>query len=662
MTSRIGSIIIEGVSPEVDGGRHPVKRVVGESLTVEADIFKEGHDVLVAVVRFRQLTPKGQATGWSERAMKALGNDRWQATFPLPRNGRYAYTVEAWPDLFATWVSELQRKVAVGRDVKSELLEGAQLLQGAAERARKVLASDAQRLLDAAGVLGQGPSPETVAAATDPALLALASRYADRSIGAKAEREYEVFVDRERGQYGSWYEFFPRSTSGDGKRHGTFRDAEKFLPYVQELGFDVVYLPPIHPIGKTARKGKNNSLTPKPGEPGSPWAIGGAEGGHKAVHPELGTLADFERFVGVAAEHGIEVALDLAYQCSPDHPYVREHPEWFQHRPDGTIKTAENPPKRYEDIVNFDWLGPAREALWEELRSVVLFWVERGVRIFRVDNPHTKPISFWEWMIRSVQDAHPDVVFLSEAFTRPKVMRRLAKIGFTQSYTYFTWRNQKQEMEEYLAELTTSPVGEYMRGNLWPNTPDILPEILQRGGPPAFRIRAALAATLSSVWGMYSSFELCEGRPLKGEEYLDSEKYELKAWDWDRPGNIRELVAALNRIRRDNRAFQHYRALEFHRADNDRVLFYSRRSPDGASQVLVAVSMDPYAPQEAVLHVPLERLGIDPEATYEVTELLSGQGALWQGPSAHVQLTPDKPVAIWRVERFERRESSFDYY
>ncbi|MCI0572476.1 MAG: alpha-1,4-glucan--maltose-1-phosphate maltosyltransferase [Myxococcaceae bacterium] len=660
MSARTGSIIIEGVSPEIDAGRHPVKRVVGESLTVEADVFKEGHDVLAAVVRYRQLTP--QSTEWQERAMKPLGNDRWQATFALPRNGRYAYTVEAWPDLFATWVSELKRKVDAGRDVHSELLEGAVLLEQTAARARPVLASDAQRLEAAAAVLKQGPSVEVTAAALDAGLTALASRYPDRTLVARHERELEVFVDRERGQYGSWYEFFPRSASGDPHRHGTFADAERMLPYIRDMGFDVVYLPPIHPIGRTARKGKNNSLSAGPEEPGSPWAIGAAEGGHKAVHPRLGTLEDFQRFVQRAAEHGIDVALDIAFQCSPDHPYVKEHPEWFHHRPDGTIKTAENPPKRYEDIVNFDWLGPARESLWHELESVILFWVERGVRIFRVDNPHTKPIPFWEWLIRRVQDVFPDVVFLSEAFTRPKVMKRLAKVGFTQSYTYFTWRVFKQELEEYLTELTTPPVADSMRGNLWPNTPDILPELLQRGGPPAFRIRGALAATLSSVWGMYSGFELCEGRALKGEEYLDSEKYELKAWDWDRPGNIRDFIASLNRIRRENRAFQLYKSLAFHRADSDRVLFYSRRTPDGTNQVLVALSLDPYEAQEAVLHVPLSHLGLPQDETYQVQELLSGGSALWRGGSAHVKLTPERPVAIWCVERFLRRESGFDYY
>jgi starch synthase (maltosyl-transferring) len=382
------------------------------------------------------------------------------------------------------------------------------------------------------------------------------------------------------------------------------------------------------------------------------------------VNPLLGTLEDFRSFVKAANGLGIEIALDIAFQCSPDHPYVKEHPEWFQHRPDGTIKTAENPPKRYEDIVNFDWLGPGRSTLWPELKSVVLHWVEQGVRIFRVDNPHTKPLQFWAWLIREVQTVHPDTVFLSEAFTRPKVMKHLAKAGFQQSYTYFTWRNFKQEMEEYLEELTSPPVSDYMRGNLWPNTPDILPEFLQRSGPGGFRLRAAMAATLSSVWGMYCGYELCEGTPVKPgkEEYLDSEKYELKAWDLDRPGNIRDYISRLNAIRREHRAFQLYSNLRFFPSENEQVMFYMKRTPDGSSQVLVAVSFDPFQPQESVLHLPLAELGIHPDETYQVHELMTDQRSLWQGPTAHVRLTPEQPAAIWAVYRFRRSEQAFDYY
>jgi starch synthase (maltosyl-transferring) len=433
---------------------------------------------------------------------------------------------------------------------------------------------------------------------------------------------------------------------------------------VKGLGFDIIYLPPIHPIGRTARKGKNNSLSAGPQDVGSPWAIGAAEGGHKAVHPALGTLEDFKRFREKAEGMGMEIALDLAFQCAPDHPYVKEHPEWFLHRPDGTIKTAENPPKRYEDIVNFDWMGPGRETLWAELRSVVLHWVEHGVRIFRVDNPHTKPIQFWAWLIREVQEKYPDVVFLSEAFTRPKVMRALAKVGFSQSYTYFTWRNFKHELEDYLKELTQSPSAEYMRGNLWPNTPDILPEMLQRSGCAGFRIRVALAATLSSAYGIYCGYELCEGRGLAPgkEEYLDSEKYQLVAWDLDRPGNIKDFIARLNALRHEHAALQGYKNLRFHFCDNDRVLFYSKRSEDGASQMLFCVSLDPHEPQETLIEVPLELLGLAPDETYQVHELMGDTRHFWQGPSAQVQLTPDQPAAIWAVYRFHRRENEFDYF
>jgi starch synthase (maltosyl-transferring) len=662
--ARQGSILIENVQPQIDCGRYPVKRAAGEAVRVTADVLKEGHDELAVVLRWQKVGPKTAEA--REMAMRPLGNDAWEGQFPVYENGLYSFQVEAWPDAFRTWAHELSRKVEAGREVSSELLEGAQLLRAAAERAAAAgpaAAFDAERLREGEKALLSGQSPAALSRALDPRLAEAASRYPDRGVATRSDRELRVFAERKRAIFSAWYELFPRSAAREPGRHGTFADAERMLPYVQELGFDVVYLPPIHPIGRTARKGKNNALGAAPDDVGSPWAIGGPEGGHKAVHPQLGTLADFRRFVKSAAERGIEVALDIAFQCSPDHPYVKEHPEWFQRRPDGTIKTAENPPKRYEDIVNFDWMGPARESLWAELRSVFLHWIEQGVRIFRVDNPHTKPLPFWEWVIAEVKGRHPDAIFLSEAFTRPKMMKALAKAGFDQSYTYFTWRNFKHEIEEYLKELTQGPTAEYMLGNLWPNTPDILPEQLQQGGRPAFLSRAALAATLSSSWGIYSGFELCEDRALPGkEEYLDSEKYQLVQRDFDRPGNIRPWIAALNRIRNEHPALQQYRNLRFHKADNDRVIFYSKMSEDRTSQILVAVSLDPFAPQEAILEVPLFELGIQPDEAYQVHELLSDERALWQGPTAQVRLTLDKPAAIWSVLRFRRTEQGFDYY
>ncbi len=660
MPERRGSTIIENVRPQIECGRYPVKRVAGEPVRVTADVFKEGHDDLAAVVRWRRLTP--DPTEPREVPMRFCGNDAWEAELPLAASGLYAFTVEAWPDSFRTWVHELQRKVEVGRQVSSELLEGAALLDACAARAEAAGArGDAERLRAGHKALLAGESPASLTAAFDPGLVAAASRHADRTVATRVDRELRIFAGRARAVFSAWYELFPRSASGDPKRHGTFRDAEKLLPYVAGLGFDVVYLPPIHPIGRTARKGKNNAITAAPEDVGSPWAIGGPEGGHTSIHPQLGTLEDFRRFVDAASDLGLEVALDLAFQCSPDHPYVREHPEWFQRRPDGTIKTAENPPKRYEDIVNFDWMGPARDALWAELKSVVLHWIAQGVRIFRVDNPHTKPLPFWEWLLGEVHARHPDAIFLSEAFTRPKVMKALARAGFDQSYTYFTWRNFKQEIEEYLTELTQGPAADFMIGNLWPNTPDILPEVLVAGGRPAFLIRAALAATLSSSWGIYSGFELCENRALPGkEEYLDSEKYQLVARDFGKEGNIEAFVAALNGARREHRALQTYRSLRFHRADNDRVLFYSKATDE--SLVLAAVSLDPYAPQEAILHVPLDRLGIPEDETYQVHDLLSGERALWQGSTSLVRLSPEKPAALWSVLRFRRSEQGFDYY
>jgi starch synthase (maltosyl-transferring) len=658
MSQGAGSIIIENVQPQLEGGRYPVKRAAGERVRVSADVFKEGHDELVVVARYRQLTPRTDEP--REVRLQPLGNDAWAGEFPIPLNGLYGFVIEAWPDQVRTWADELRRKVEAGREVQSELLEGAVLLRAAGQRAASAAkAADGARLRDLAAAL---QTSDAIATALDPSLAELAGRYPDRSIATRLPKELHIFAERRRAISSAWYELFPRS-AGPAFVHGTFKDVEARLPYVQSLGFDVVYLPPIHPIGRTARKGKNNSLTAAPGDVGSPWAIGAAEGGHKAIHPELGTMADFKHLLAEAKKHGIEIAIDIAFQCSPDHPYVKEHPEWFNRRPDGTIKTAENPPKRYEDIVNFDFMGPGRETLWAELLSVFQAWIDAGVTIFRVDNPHTKPIPFWEWVTGQVHARHPGVIFLSEAFTRPKVMKALAKAGFNQSYTYFTWRNFKGEMEEYLRELTQGPAADSMIGNLWPNTPDILPEQLQEAGRPAFLLRAALAATLSSSWGIYSGFELCENRGLPGkEEYADSEKYQLVHRDFDAPGNIGSFIAALNRIRKQNPALQQYRNLRFHHCDNDHVLFYSKATEDRTNQLLIAVSMDPYAPQEATLALPLNDLGVQPGETIQAHELLSDQRSLWQGPAARVQLTPETPAVIFSIQRFQRSEQGFDYY
>ncbi|MGZ6130483.1 MAG: alpha-1,4-glucan--maltose-1-phosphate maltosyltransferase [Myxococcaceae bacterium] len=654
-------MVIEAVTPELDGGRSAVKRIAGEPLHVEADVFKEGHDVLAAVVWWRQISPTSDAGPWRAVPMHLLGNDRWAADVTLGPPGRVVFTVEAWPDLYRSWVSELERKVAVGRDVRSELLEGAALLRGCAARAEAAHAShDAQLLEEAAGAL-EGPPMQGIDRATEVRVVEAATRYPDRSIGRRDPLERPVLVERERARSGAWYELFPRSAA-HGERHGTFQDAEALLPEAERLGFDVVYLPPIHPIGRTARKGKNNAAKAEPDDVGSPWAIGAREGGHTAVHPELGTLEDFRRFVGRAAEHGLEVALDLAFQVSPDHPWVSEHPEWFQHRPDGTIKTAENPPKRYDDIVNFDILGPGRSTLWPALRDVVLFWLERGVRIFRVDNPHTKPLLFWEWLLREVRERDPGVVFLSEAFTRPKLMRALAKLGFSQSYTYFTWRNHKRELTEYFQELRRPEWADALRPNLWPNTPDILPELLQRGGPPAFRIRVALAATLGASYGIYSGYEFCDAAVLKGEEYRDSEKYQLVDWRTRRSGDIREWIRRLNEIRHAEPALQRDEGLHFLECDDPQVLFYGKRIEDGSSQVLVAVSLDPYRTHTAELQLPLERYGLGGREVVEVEERLGGERQLWRGHTTTVTLTPELPAAVWTVRAPARTEQAFDYF
>jgi len=639
------TVVIENIEPVVDGGRYPVKREVGMVLEVTADIFKEGHDVLRAFLKYR----RADESTWRETPMRFVDNDRWAGAFTPTDNARYLYTIEAVADAFASWLADFAKRVDAGQDVASELKEGAALVRGAAGRAT---GQDAATLAAwAARIEGAPGQPAAISVAQDPALATLMERHLDRTDATWSEREYELVVDRERARFAAWYEFFPRS--GVAGRHGTFRDAESQLQRAAAMGFDVVYLPPIHPIGRAHRKGRNNSLTSQPGEPGSPWAIGGVEGRHDAVHPDLGTLADFDRFVARARTLGLEVALDFAIQCSPDHPWVREHPEWFFHRPDGTIKYAENPPKKYQDVYPVNFYGEDPHVLWQEMRRVVEFWIGHGVTHFRVDNPHTKPVRFWEWLIREVQTAHPEVVFLAEAFTRPKMMKVLAKSGFTHSYTYFTWRNLKDEIRAYLEEITQPPVAEYFRGNLWPNTPDILHETLQHGGRPAFRMRLVLAATLSSVYGIYSGYELAENVPFApgSEEYLNSEKYELKVRDWDAAGHLGGFITRINRIRREHRALQLYRNLRFHPSDDPNILWYSKMTPARDDVVFVAVNLDPFAIHAGMVDVPIAELGVAPGQAYRMHELLSDVTYEWRGPRGFVELDPARDLAqifVWR--------------
>jgi len=640
------TVIIDAVAPAVDGGRWDVKREAGDTVEVTADVFKEGHDVLVAFLRYR----RAEERAWREAPMRHVDNDRWSGTFTLDAVGRWLFTIEALPDPFASWLADLVKRLDAGQDVTSELLEGAALVRGAAGRAagadRVVLEGYATRLAS------PGRTDEALAAARDARLADLMRAHLDRSTATWADREFAVVADRERAAFAAWYEMFPRSAAAG--RHGRFADAEAQLERIAAMGFDVVYLPPIHPIGRSHRKGRNNSLVARPGDPGSPWAIGGPEGGHDAVHPELGTLRDFDRFVERARALGLEVALDFAIQASPDHPWVREHPEWFFHRPDGTIKYAENPPKKYQDVYPLNFYGPDPRPLWEEMRRVLEFWIGHGVRTFRVDNPHTKPVRFWAWLIAELKAAHPELVFLSEAFTRPKMMKMLAKVGFTQSYTYFAWRDDKAGLTEYLTEITSPPVADYFRGNLWPNTPDILTATLVRGGRPAFKMRLVLAATLSSLYGVYSGYELCENEPYGHgtEEYLNSEKYELKARDFGAPGNLVDFITTVNTLRRQHPALQQYRNLRFYPSSDPHVLFYGKRTADLRDIVFVAVNLDPFAEHAAEVEVPLAELGVPEDRTYLMHERLTDTWHEWRGHRGWVSLDPGKePAAIFSLHR-----------
>jgi starch synthase (maltosyl-transferring) len=640
--------VIEAVTPSIDCGRYPVKRVAGEPCIVEADIFRDGHAIIRAVVKWR----RKDETDFAEAPMMPLDNDRWRGSFPLNENTRYVFTIQAWTDTYASWAADFVKKATAGRNVASDLEEGIALLRHHADHAP---ASERQLIVRTAdqftAFLRTDPA-QAAPTANNATLLDRLTRFGDRPEATTYSTLFEIIADRPKARFSSWYEMFPRSQSTTPGRPSTLREAEQRLPTIRAMGFDVLYLPPIHPIGMTNRKGRDNSLTADESSPGSPWAIGGPAGGHMAVEPALGSLVDFDHFVASAHNQGLEVALDFAIQCSPDHPWVKAHPAWFNHRPDGSIKYAENPPKEYQDIYPVNFGTSDRDALFAELKRTVEFWIDHGVHIFRVDNPHTKPVSFWAWLINGIQAAHPEIIFLAEAFTRPKLMKSLAKAGFSQSYTYFTWRNTKAELVAYLTELTQTAMADYFRPNFFTNTPDILAGLLQGGAPSAFRLRALLASTLSSSWGIYSGFELCENENVAGsEEYLASEKYEIKVRDWDKPGNIKTFIALLNEIRRGNPALQTFDNVTFLPADNDQILFYGKATTEGDNILLIAVNLDPYQPQACTVTVPPAYIGTAPGERYEVTDLLTGAAYNW-GEYNYVRLDPSvEPAHILRVSR-----------
>lgn len=643
-------VVALALRPEVDGGRYPVKRVLGDTFEVEADLVADGHDVIAAVLRFRHATEPA----WHEVPLGHGGNDVWHAAFPLTQLGRYHYTVLAWIDAFASWRRGLERKFAAGVDVAVELLEGAALVEAAVARGAPI--AESARILR-----GTLPADERVAHATSHELADAMARWPDRTF-ATLHPERELVVERALARCSAWYELFPRSTRADGT-HGTFRDAEGWLDYVQELGFDILYLPPIHPIGRAYRKGPDNSPVAGPHDVGSPWAIGGPDGGHTSVHPELGTLDDFDRFHRAARDRGLELALDIAFQASPDHPWVKEHPTWFRARPDGSIQYAENPPKKYQDVYPFDFETPDWRALWEALRDVFVFWAERGVRVFRVDNPHTKPIPFWEWCLREIHARYPDAIFLSEAFTRPKLMYALAKAGFSQSYTYFAWRTTKWDLTTYCTEISRPPIADCFRPSFWPTTPDIFPEQLVHGGRGAFVQRVLLAGTLASSYGIYGpSYELMEATPRPGaEELARNEKYQIRTWDRDAAGSLRHLIARLNRIRKQHPALHDNRSLHFHATDNELVIAYSKRTGDDV--ILCVVNLDPHHVHRTWLDLDLERLGVAPDQSFQVHDLLSDARFVWRGRSNFVELAPQvMPAHIFEVRAFARRENQFEYF
>ena len=654
-----GRVQVQNVTPIVDGGRYAAKAVVGEDVAVAADVFREGHDKVAAAVRYRG--PGDDA--WRESPLRLDGNDRFVGAFRVDRMGAWRYQVVGWTDHYSSWLDGLVKKHEAGQtDLDVELEEGARLLER-----RKAPKAIRDVMAETVAVLrGDGPQEGKVAAASDGDLQLLLQRHPERLDATLTKPDLPLWVDREAAQFSAWYELFPRSEGaqvpssssealgqqGGEVRSGTFSEAAKRLPAIADMGFDVLYLPPIHPIGRQFRKGPNNTLTPGPDDPGVPWAIGSEEGGHKSVHPDLGTIDDFDEFVAEAGRHGLEVALDFAIQCSPDHPWVKEHPEWFRHRADGTIAYAENPPKKYQDIYPIDFDTVDIEGLKTELKSVLDFWIGHGIKIFRVDNPHTKALPFWEWVIAAIHLEHPDVLFLAEAFTRPRMMQTLGKLGFSQSYTYFAWRNAKWELEEYLTELAHSEMADYYRPNFWPNTPDILTEYLQHGGRPAFKIRAVLAALMSPSWGMYSGYELIENQAVRegSEEYLNSEKYQYRPRNWDHPDSLAPYITRLNAIRRNHMGFRSLRNIRFHQIDNENLIAFSKVAPGRTEAVLTIVNVDPYEAQAGVTWLDLWQLGLEDVGPFEAHDMLTDTTYIWNGPSNYVRLDPhDEPAHILRL-------------
>ncbi len=641
-------VVIENVSPEIDGGRFFAKAVLGDTITIEADIYGDGHDEVNALLLYKHEKQKT----YREILFTHLSNDRWSASFIADTKGIYQYTIKAWVDHTLTWHHGIKRKIEAGEHVKVELMEGAQLLEQMLEDATKADTKEIKHLRDL--FLNEKKYEDACEAAKGEAIHHLALKYPIAAAYTSYPLELKIWVDRPRAGFSTWYELFPRSTSAEPGKHGTFKDVIHLLPRIKEMGFDVLYLPPIHPIGTSFRKGKNNNTTAQAGEPGSPWAIGNKEGGHKAILPELGTLDDFKKLIKEADKQGIEIALDYALQCAPEHPYVKEHPQWFKWRPDGTVQYAENPPKKYQDVLPIHFESDDWKNLWIELKGILQYWIKQGVKIFRVDNPHTKPFVFWEWVIHEIRKENPDVLFLSEAFTRPKVMQQLAKGGFTQSYTYYTWRTSKQELIEYMTELTKSEMKHFFRPNFWPNTPDILPYNLQSGLESVFFTRFFLAATLSSNYGFYGpvfEFMIHDAVPGK-EEYYNSEKYEIYHWDWNKRTRFTDLISKVNEIRRSNKALQNTSNLLFCDIANDQLIAYYKFSQEKDNHILMIANLDPYQRQEGWVKAPISEVGIKADEEFIVHDLLTDSRYVWKGEWNYVALDPHVlPFHLFRIEK-----------